>query len=184
MGTHQKPWQDVRYVLSLFGNSLGSARSRYHRFVEEGVDEGRRTDLNGGGLQRSYGGWQEIKKSRERVKGDERILGSSTFVQTVLAQAEEKLRRSSAMKLKGHTFHSVTRQIGRLFGIPASDLLSRTKERRIVEARSLLCYIAVTDLGISATELARSFGMTQPAITYAVRRGKEVARQKKYRLEE
>jgi hypothetical protein len=38
-----------------------------------------------------------------------------------------------------------------------AGLFLRTKERRIVEARSLLCYVAVTDLG-----------MTQPTITWGV----------------
>jgi hypothetical protein len=182
MRTIKRPWQDAKYVLSLFGTSAQVARSRYRRFVEKGVDQGKRADLTGGGLQRSYGGWQEIKKGRERLKGDERILRSSDFAQTVLARTEEQLRHSLAVREAGHTLRSLTREIGQLFGITERDLLSRTKERCIVEGRSLLCYVAVTDLGMSATDPARVFGMTQPAITYSVRRGREVARQKGYTL--
>jgi len=47
--------------------------------------------LYGGGLMRSRGGWAELKgirlKGRNRVKGDERILGDTDFVIEVLAEA-------------------------------------------------------------------------------------------------
>jgi len=50
--------------------------------------------LVGGGLLRSIGGWAELKEFRDlgiRIKGDERLLGSSDFVERVLKQAEEQL---------------------------------------------------------------------------------------------
>jgi hypothetical protein len=55
--------------------------------VAEGVDQGRRPELVGGGLIRSAGGWAGIKVLRSgdvRVTGDERILGGGDFVQSVL----------------------------------------------------------------------------------------------------
>ena len=58
-----------------------------------GVAQGRRRDLVGGGLVRSLGGWAEAEKLRlkgqEHIKSDERILGDSDFVDSVLAGAEE-----------------------------------------------------------------------------------------------
>lgn len=59
----------------------------------------------------------------------------------------------------------------------------KTKERPNVEARSLLFYVAVNDLGVSVTDLARRFGLTQPAVSYAVRRGRETAKKKGYAIE-
>ena len=61
--------------------------------MEEGVDLGRRKDLVGGGLVRSYGGWDEVRalgKSWECKKGDERVLGKSDFVEEVLGEANER----------------------------------------------------------------------------------------------
>ena len=59
----------------------------------------RRPHLTGGGLLRSSGGWTGLKEFRKagiRVKGDERILGDSDFVEKVLKSAgeafEEKIR--------------------------------------------------------------------------------------------
>jgi putative transposase len=82
LGEFECPWQDDRYVLSLFGADIKKARRRYAALVAKGVGEGRRKDLVGGGLLRSNGGWEELKllkKSGERIKGDERILGGSDF---------------------------------------------------------------------------------------------------------
>ena len=62
------------------------ARLLYRTFLEEGVSEGRRNDLTGGGLVRSNKGWRPARGS-DRLKGDERILGSSEFVLEVLKTA-------------------------------------------------------------------------------------------------
>jgi hypothetical protein len=37
-------------------------------------------------------------------------------------------------------------------------------------------YLAVRDLGYSRTDLAKRLGMTQPAVDYAVDRGKQIAK--------
>jgi len=44
-----------------------------------------------------------------------------------------------------------------------------------VKARSLFCYWAVRELGISATSLARKLGLTQPAVSISVKRGQAIA---------
>jgi hypothetical protein len=45
----------------LFGNTLGAARRRYRKYVQEGLPRGRRPDMVGGGLLRSVGGWKGLK---------------------------------------------------------------------------------------------------------------------------
>jgi hypothetical protein len=42
--------QDVDYVLGFFGRTVGAARKAYGEYVEEGVEQGRREELEGGGL--------------------------------------------------------------------------------------------------------------------------------------
>ena len=49
-------------------------------------------------------------------------------------------------------------------------------------ARSLLCYWAVRELGLAATELAKRLKMTQPAVSYAVSRGEQIAKERNYNL--
>ena len=57
------------------------------------------------------------------------------------------------------------------------------KARQRVEARSLLCYWAITELSISQTELAQRLPLNQPAVSNAVRRGVNLVRQRQYTIE-
>lgn len=104
-------------------------------------------------------------------------------MQEILAQAGEQFQRAYAIKQRGHTLETVAEDIANLFKVTKDALFIKTKERPLVKARSLLCYVAVNDLGLSVTDLARRFGLTQPAVSYAVRRGREIAKEKGYALE-
>jgi hypothetical protein len=80
------------------GGRMRQARNAYERFVAEGVDLGRRPALVGGRLIRSAGGWSAIKALRVldmRIMGDERILGSGDFVQSVLDHAQEQYEKKT-----------------------------------------------------------------------------------------
>jgi len=92
MGRVERGWQDREYVLRFFGERENEARREYGSFVAMGVEQGRKPELVGGGLLRSVGGWRELKGLREegiRVKGDERVLGRSDFVEEALKEAGE-----------------------------------------------------------------------------------------------
>ena len=94
MGRIKNNWQDTDYVLAYFGKKESGARKAYESFVAEGISRSRRPDLVGGGLVRSIGGWSALKDLREtntRVISDERILGSTDFVESVLKRLSEKL---------------------------------------------------------------------------------------------
>ncbi len=94
-GQKGQAWQDADYVLKYFAADLKTARRKYLAYVRAGLDQGRRPELVGGGLIRSLGGWTEVKKKRrtgmKRIKGDQRILGDTAFVQTMLKQAKENI---------------------------------------------------------------------------------------------
>jgi hypothetical protein len=64
-------------VLSFFGGNSNSKKN-YSWYVENGIDQGRRPELVGGGLIRSMGGWSEVLASRRR--GEERRLTSGYSV--------------------------------------------------------------------------------------------------------
>jgi hypothetical protein len=49
-------------------------------------------------------------------------------------------------------------------------------------ARSLFCYWASRERGISLTELAWQLGISAPAVGYAVERGEMIARENDYQL--
>jgi REP element-mobilizing transposase RayT len=89
MGKHHHCWQNVKYVLTLFGKQTGPASRKYRSFLTKGISTGRRDDLVGGGLVRSAGGWAGVKALRSlkaHMKSDERILGDGDFVSEILAK--------------------------------------------------------------------------------------------------
>ena len=93
-GRFADEWQESESILIRFGKRISTARKKYAEFVEDGISQGRRHELTGGGLVRSAGGWKELKTLRRReikLQSDERILGDSDFVDTVLKKAEEHL---------------------------------------------------------------------------------------------
>ena len=185
LGKEGPSWQDVNTVLSHFGGRASIARRRYREFVREGMKEGRRPELVRGGVKRGIGGWEETRDGKaeaERIKGDERILGEREFIEDVLRASEEELERRYRLKTQGHDLERLMRRVGEITGIEPNRIGARGRYADVVEARSLLCYWAVRELGVSATELARRFGMTQPAVSISVKRGEHRANAKSLKL--
>lgn len=185
-GKSPREWQNTRYVLRNFAKSVKKARKEYLDFVRAGASQGRKPELVGGGLIRSLGGWNEVKKLRlnkeDRIKGDERILGGSDFVMEVLAEADERYDRRYRLKSLGYDISRVERNVIKLCNIEKEDLYSGSRKKPISEARSLFCYWCVRELGESMTSMAKLLGLTQPAIGYAVDRGERRAKREKYDL--
>ena len=70
MGRQKKPWLTTRQVLRQFSRDLKGARRSYRRYVAEGIGQGIREDLRGGGLVRSdRHGWQVKDRSNHRSHG-------------------------------------------------------------------------------------------------------------------
>ncbi|MGD8990727.1 MAG: transposase [Desulfobacterales bacterium] len=185
MGHHQNEWQSANETLKLFGKKLSKARKRYRKFIKKGVNQGRRPELIGGGLIRSVGGWHAFKaldRTDAHLKSDERILGDSDFVEEVLKKAEEKRERQYQLEADGFTVDRIADRVASILGLKSEDVWKKGKHPQIVKARSLLCFWAVHELGITATELATRIGMSQPAISQSVKRGEVVAHENGLKL--
>ena len=173
MGKAKHDWQDTEYVLKLFDSSIGAARRSYNAFVSKGVAQGRRPDLVGGGLLRSVGGWLELKEFRDsgiRIKGDERILGSSDFVERVLKQAEENLEERYRLEALGIDLDTLLVQVAQYYKTDPADLKTASKEATITQARTVLCYLAVRKLKISCADVARTLRISPATVSRAAGR--------------
>lgn len=188
MGAQRRPWQDAEYVLGFFGGRGRRAREEYHRYVEAGLKQGRREELTGGGLVRSLGGWSEARRqgmrSREHIKSDERILGDSEFVSSVLFRASEAFERKTELKWKGYNLDQIAARAAEVCELEKEEIFLKGKQPRRVRARSLFCYWAVRELGISGAEIARRLHLTVSGVVYCVKRGEALAREYGYRLVE
>jgi len=184
LGNRAVPWQDIRYILALFGPDEKEARAVYREFVGMGISRGRRPELAGGGLVRSLGGWEEVRRSvREGpVKGDERILGDTSFVAALLARAEERMTRRYEMKQSGIDMAAIERRVCQLFEMHPKDLYVRGRRKKLVEARSVFCFFAVTELETTLKDLAIRFAISGQAIGLAVERGRQIAQRRGLKL--
>ena len=185
MGKKKREWQQVDYVLGFFAKRKAEARKKYQTFVAKGAEQGKRPELTGGGLLRSVGGWAALKSLRsdkDWVKSDERILGDSEFVNTVLRHADEQMENSYRLKSEGFEFNNIAERVAQVLDLPFKIVWEKTRRSQVVQARSLLCYWAARELGMSMTEIGNRLGLTQPAVSIAARRGEEIARQKGYSL--
>jgi putative transposase len=187
MNKRKREWQDVEYVLSYFDTDILKARKGYLKYVKQGIEQGRRPELVGGGLIRSLGGWAEVKKnplkSGDRIKSDERILGDSEFVMQILSEADDELDRRYRLKSQGYDIVKVEKRVIEIFGIERDELYSGSRKQKISEARSVFCYWCVRELGESMTSIAKGLGLTQPAVGYAVDRGEKIIKNKNINLQ-
>jgi REP-associated tyrosine transposase len=186
MGRKKRSWQDVDYVLSYFNDTGHRAKKDYYSYVESGLEQGRRSELTGGGLIRSLGGWTEVRKYglkvQDHIKSDERILGESDFVADVLSQANEKFDRKYELKRLGYDLGGIAARVAKIYDIEVDDIFLKGKQQKRVKARSLFCFWAVRELGISLTELAGRLGISVPGVGYSVERGEIIARNNDYQL--
>jgi len=185
VGKVKRNWQDTEGVLGMFGEKFGVARQAYEAFVEKEIAQGRRVDLTGGGLLRSAGGWEGVKLLREEKvyqKNDERILGDGDFVERVLASAEETMEKRYALRSGGLDLDGVASRVSEVLGLKPEDVWAAGKYRRVVEARSLLCYWAVRELGVPMSSLARKLGISIPSVSDSVTRGQRIADAKGFSL--
>ncbi|MDY6839840.1 MAG: transposase [Thermodesulfobacteriota bacterium] len=175
MGKRVCEWQDTDYVLGLFGKTVGSARRAYAAFVNKGAGQGRRPDLVGGGLIRSAGGWSALKAIRSsglRIMGDERILGNSDFVESVIRQANETYEKQTLALAKGLDLEAVMAVVLKHFKLDRATLTSSSRQRTVARARAIICCLAVDQLMISGREVSRELNLSASAVSKLAARGR------------
>jgi putative transposase len=186
MGKTERQWQDTNYVLGSFGTRKSEARKEYEAFVKEGVSQGRRKELTGGGLIRSLGGWTEARdalKGGVHVMSDERILGDPDFVDSIISQSEEHYERRHSLRRQGYDLDRVAERVSQVLGMKPDEVFSKGRQERKVKARSLLCFWAARELGMSHTALAKRLEMSLAGVGFSVERGESIAKKGSYSLE-
>lgn len=175
MGTRQYAAQDVEAILARFGRKTEEARRLYREFVAAGTGQGRREEFQGGGLVRSAGGWEALRrrKKEEWERGDERVLGSGEFVEELLGEDEPALRAPARMP------EDVLAEVSRDLGVTANEILGPSRERRTSRARTEFYVRAQAQAGLTLADLARMTGRSQPAVWQAVQRHRAAAREER-----
>lgn len=178
MGNVANKLLSIDELLSHFGKSLGSARRKYRKFLNDGVDNPPAIGLTGGGLIRSYQGWESVIKIRREHKiciGDERILGTADFVESALKKDKLSISKHTLHKRQGWNFDNLRLAVCKRFKIPVEKLATKSRAAGPSEAKSLLCYWAVEELGVSVIEVADQLKMSHQGVSKRVEAGREVS---------
>jgi REP element-mobilizing transposase RayT len=165
LGKEVLPGQVVEEVLPFFGKRLATARKKYREFVSDGVEQGRRPELVGGGLQRN----RKASGQEEIASFDDRILGSSAFVESL--RTKPNMRAMLPAKVSLPELREI---VSDLFGVEPDSMLRRARKNSVSEARAAFCYIAIRLVGIAGAEVGRYLAMGPSAISRAAMRGEVI----------
>lgn len=169
MGSVPRPWQATAEILGQFARD---ARRAYREFVAAGLPQGRRPELQGGGLLRSHGGWVAVaalRRGREAYRGDERILGSSAFVEQIRRSVEESPRTVRPPLTRDTLVARVSRHVG----IHPAQFAAGSRRAPVSRARDGIAYLWVEVLGHPGRPLAPLLGARPQAVYQAVTRGRQ-----------
>ena len=175
MGKKKRDWQDRNYVLRWFGKKEEEAKRVYRQYVKKGIIEGRREDLVGGGLVRTLGGWSQVlslRKSKEKVLSDERILGGDKFVERILEEADEKIKYQLSIDERRIQAEKAIMEMCRKEGVKVEELRGGSRRGRLSGIRSRLAMDLVEKMGLPLAEAGRRLGVSTSAISKIMMRNK------------
>jgi Transposase and inactivated derivatives len=168
IGKDKHLWTDADYVLSQFGRTRQKGLAEYRKLLQEGIGQGRRPELTGGGLLRSLGGWSQVIAKRRlgnKEEGDERILGSSDFVQAVLKETEERDIRQLKLKQSGMTIQTIINEECQKAKISLQEVMNGVRRIKVSHLRAIIASRGRRELGLSSAEMARYLGVAASSIS-------------------
>ena len=174
----ENPWMDRAHVLGQFAGTKRKAIREYHRFVQEGLGDGRNPMLTGGGLIRSQGGWSQVlalRRKCEKELSDERILGSENFIDRVLQEAEERQLRQMKLRRMGRGIEDIIQEECRKRKVSEEELRKGSRRSRVSEARAAIAHRSKEELVISGAEIARYLGVNTSSINRTLARMDELS---------
>lgn len=175
MENRNDEWQDRTYVLKWFGKDEHRAIEAYHEHMQSGISLGRRPELVGGALVRSKGKWSEVSSGRdkpepEKEMKDVRILGGAEFVEKIMKEAAERIKR----QLPVHKIQDkITERIERICkreGVLIPELRSGGRRRKLSQTRLKIALELIKEYGVPLAELGRQLGVTTTAISRMLKR--------------
>jgi len=167
---------DSDYVLGWFGGTVKGARKSYNQFVKKGIEQGRRPELVGGGLIRSLGGWSIVKAIRKEDAMElceDRILGSGEFVQKLIDESDENIRRQFESKKYIKKAKRFIKEECRRQKISYGAMTDSSRNRSITKARASIARKLLNEYGLTKAETACQLGVSTSAISKRLSRQKD-----------
>ncbi|MBE0617308.1 MAG: hypothetical protein IH608_05205 [Proteobacteria bacterium] len=121
-------------------------------------------------MRRSLGAEGSARTRHEEKEAfDQRVLGSGAFVERLWQDEERQGRRAPSCGLG-----DLIGRVARRFGVDEVRVLRRGKARELVEARQVICFLAVKGIGLATAEVGQALGLGQSGVSRAVAGGEAV----------
>jgi putative transposase len=170
LGVVPRSWQETATILAQFGPTVGRARKAYRAFVAAGVPQGRRPEYQGGGLVRSAGGraeWMALRRAKEAVAGDARVLGGGDFVERLWREVE----RAQHPQTPRLAIETLVTRVCRQTGTTPEEVAGGGRRAAVTRARDGIAHLWVGRLGQSGRQLAPILGIAPQSVYRAAARG-------------
>jgi hypothetical protein len=138
--------------------------------VAAGRAQGRRPELQGGGLVRSLGGWAAVahlRRGREGYAGDARIWGGAVFVEAL----RQHLSPPTVGRRAALSVGAIVQRVCTSLGIDPARRQRGGPKPPVSRAREGIAYLCVEVLGHSGRALAPLLGIRPVSVYAAARRG-------------
>jgi putative transposase len=168
MGCRTLVGQVVDGVFEHFGGNLSRARQRYRRFVGDGLRMGRREDL-----MRTGSRDKQVREDDGGREGrlDSRILGDRVFADGILSK--RPLLEKGRMVV---SLGDLVERVSSVLRIDPVVIRQPRKVRSFAEARGIISYIGIRELGYKGFEVGRELNLSPGGVSIAMRRGELVLR--------
>jgi hypothetical protein len=105
-------------------------------------------------------------RAGDKIFSDQRILGESDFVESVLREAGEAMGKDRKSRAE------VLTEVESLTGIFRQDIFRHTHERGPAQARAVYCYLCKEKAGSTGVELKLELGISDSGVCRLVSKGR------------
>ena len=100
----------------------------------------------------------------------------------VLQSCQQEYEQKYLLQSMGYDFDAVVNRVSEVLRIEKEEVLSAGRHPLRVKARSLLCFWASRDLGMSMVELSKRLNISQPTASQSATRGEKIASKSCFKL--
>lgn len=166
IGARPPDFLDREYALAYFGEKGRNAVSNYLEYLEDAYLRQKAGQYPAAEVCKFAGGASEPEKSGAKDGFDSRVLGSSGFVEKLIASKD---RSATA----GMTKAGLLVRIEGEFGVSHAEILSCSRARRISAARAAYCFLAKEECGMRGEDLARELKISSGGLCLLAARGRK-----------
>jgi putative transposase len=167
MGESVMEGQDADMVLSLFSKNKNEARRHYRQFVADGIPLGKREEFGSGRKMT-----KKLLEELGEESYDQRVLGGCEFIGGLRMRRELEAELARPVEIK-----KIVVKVCRSFDVDPKELLLKSRGERIVAARSVICYLAVRQIGHNGVEVGSHVNLTRAGVSVAATRGEGIVRE-------